>query len=132
MLWNGRLEGGEMSKFMISFGASAMDHIPDEEMPAVSVAARAVVKQILNAGAYVLAGGLGDRRSSIVATDGTVSDGPEPDAIGGVTVVEVASREEALEWAAKIAVACRCAQEVWEIGHDTQLETMIREAEGRS
>jgi hypothetical protein len=67
-----------------------------------------------------------------VATDGTVSDGPEPDAIGGVTVVEVASREEALEWAAKIAVACRCAQEVWEIGHDPQLETMIREAEGRS
>jgi hypothetical protein len=27
-------------------------------------------------------------------------------------VVDVPSREAALEWAAKIAVACRCAQEV--------------------
>jgi hypothetical protein len=34
--------------------------------------------------------------------------------IGGFAVVEVPSREEALEWAAKIAVACRCAQEVRE------------------
>ena len=27
----------------------------------------------------------------------------------------VASREEALTWAAKIAVACRCAQQVFEL-----------------
>jgi hypothetical protein len=27
----------------------------------------------------------------------------------------VSSREEALKWAAKIAVACRCAQEVREL-----------------
>ena len=33
----------------------------------------------------------------------------------GFTVVDVPSREEALEWAAKIAAACRCAQEVREI-----------------
>jgi len=117
-----------MSKFMISFGASAMDHISDEDMPAVADAAHDVVQQILNAGAYVLAGGLENRKSRIVATDGTVTDGPEQEAIGGVTVVEVSSREEALEWAAKIAVACRCAQEVWEIGDDPELETMIHQA----
>jgi hypothetical protein len=29
-------------------------------------------------------------------------------------VVDVPSREEALEWAHRIAVACRCAQEVRE------------------
>jgi hypothetical protein len=54
---------------------------------------------------------------SVVATDGTVVDGPDPDGkayIGGFSVVDVASRDEALEWAAKIAVACRCAQEVRE------------------
>ncbi len=34
----------------------------------------------------------------------------------GFTLVDVPSREEALQWAAKIAVACRCAQEVREIG----------------
>jgi hypothetical protein len=33
----------------------------------------------------------------------------------GSAVVDVPSREEALEWAAKIAVACRCAQEVREL-----------------
>ena len=118
-----------MSKFMISFGATAMDHIPDEEMPAVADAAHAVVQEILNAGIYVLAGGLENRRASIVAPDGTIADGPKPEAISGVTVIDVPSREVALEWAAKIAVACRCAQEVWEIGPDPELEAMLRQAE---
>jgi len=114
-----------MSKFMISFGASAMDHIPDEEMPAVADAAHAVVQEILKAGVYVVAGGLVTRKSSIVAIDGTVTEGPEPEAVGGMTIVNVPSREEALAWAAKIAVACRCAQEVWEFGHDPNLEAML-------
>ncbi|HUZ42722.1 MAG TPA: YciI family protein [Acidimicrobiales bacterium] len=121
-----------MAKFIVSYGASAMDHIPDEDMPAVADAAHAVVEEILNAGVYVLAGGLENRSSSIVATDGTVTDGPGPEAIGGLTIVDVSSREEALKWAAKIAVACRCAQEVWEIGFDPELEAMIDQAGGRS
>ncbi len=121
-----------MSIFMISFSASAMDHIPDDEIPAVAVAAHAVVQEILNAGVYVVAGGLGDRRASIVATDGTITDGSEPGAVGGLTIVKVPSREEALEWAAKIAVACRCAQEVWEFGNDPELELMIQQAKGQS
>jgi hypothetical protein len=33
-------------------------------------------------------------------------------------MVDVPSREEALEWAAKFAVACRCEQEVREIMFD--------------
>ena len=122
----------EMSKFMILFGASAMDHIPDEEMTAVADAAHGVVQEILNADAYVLAGGLKNCRASIVATDGTITNGSEPEAIGGMTIVEVPSREEALVWAAKIATACRCAQEVWEFGHDPDLEEMLRQTDGRS
>jgi hypothetical protein len=43
----------------------------------------------------------------------------------------VPSREEALEWAAKIAVACRCAQEVREIGFDPELDAMLRQAGSR-
>ena len=53
-----------------------------------------------------------------MATDGTVIDGPYPETkevLGGFAVVGVPSREEALEWAAKLAVACRCAQEVREL-----------------
>ena len=57
-----------------------------------------------------------------MATDGTVTDGPYPESkayIGGFSVVDVPSRAEALAWAAKIAVACRCAQEVREFGPDS-------------
>jgi hypothetical protein len=53
---------------------------------------------------------------SVVATDGTVTDAPKSKPhIGGGMIVDVPSREDVLEWAAKIAVACRCAQECHEI-----------------
>ena len=41
-----------------------------------------------------------------------------PEAIGGLCVVDVPSREEAKEWAAMTAVACRSAQEVREFMSD--------------
>lgn len=121
-----------MAKFMISFGVNAMNHIPDDEIPEVAKAAHAVVQEIINADVFVLAGGLEAKRASLVAIDGTVTEGPEPEAIGGVTIVDVPNREEALEWAAKIAVACRCAQEVWEIGYDPELEAMLKQKDARS
>ena len=120
-----------MTAYLISFGTGAMDHIPDEDMPAVAKAAHAVVQEALNAGVYLFAGGLDNQKASIVGTDGTVTDGPYPEAIGGVTVVEVPSREEALEWAAKIAVACRCAQEVRKFMPDPELAAMLRQADSR-
>jgi hypothetical protein len=120
-----------MTKYLISFGAHAMDHIPDEEMSAVATAGHAVIQEAINAGVYVLAGGLEDQRASIVAPDGTVSDGPSPEFVSGLSVIEVPSREEALKWAAKIAVACRCAQEVRAFGHDPELDAMLGEAGGR-
>jgi len=72
----------------------------------------------MNAGVWVFGGGLETEKASVVATDGTVTDGPYPEAIGGFWVVDVPSREEALEWAAKTAVACRCAQGVREFMPD--------------
>src|SRR5258708_29273389 len=116
-----------MTRYLISFGAHAMDHIPDEEGPDVARAAHAVVQEAIDAGVYLLAGGLESQRASVVATDGTVTDGPYPEAVGGFTVVDVPSRAEALEWAAKIAVACPRAQEVREIGHHPQLDAMLRQ-----
>jgi hypothetical protein len=107
-----------MPRYLISFDARAMDHIPAEEMPAVDKAAHEVVRETLEAGAWVFGGGLEWQPASIVATDGTVREGPFPEAVGGFCVVEVPSREEALKWAAKYAVACRCAQEVREFMPD--------------
>ena len=107
-----------MTRYLISFDAHAMDHIPEEDMPAVADAAHAVVQEAMDAGVFVFAGGLHEE-VSLVASDGTVTGGrASKEDIGGVTIVDVPSREEALQWAAKIAVACRCAQEFREFGHD--------------
>jgi hypothetical protein len=64
----------------------------------------------------------------IVSTDGTVADGAHLDVISGITIVDVPTREEALSWAAKVAAACRCSQEVREIAYDAELDAMLRDA----
>jgi hypothetical protein len=108
-----------MPRYLISFDAHAMDHIPAEELPAVDKAAHEVVDEALDAGVWVCGGGLQWQPASVVATDGTVTEGAFPEAVGGFCVVDVPSREEALKWAAKSAVACRCAQEVREFMPDS-------------
>lgn len=61
-------------------------------------------------------GGLEEAETvTVVGTDGARRDGAEAKAyIGGFSVIDVPTREEALRWAARIADACRCAQEVRE------------------
>jgi len=106
-----------MAQYLISFDDGAMT-FPEEELPAVARAGHAVIQEATDAGVFVFSGGLKNpEKFSVVDTDGTVTDGPFSDVkeyLGGFTVVDVPSREEALKWAAKIAVACRCAQEVRE------------------
>ena len=62
------------------------------------------------------AAGLVDQIEPVLVTaDGTVTVGCYPEnreLSGGMTVVDVPTREAALGWAAKIATACRCPQEV--------------------
>jgi hypothetical protein len=123
-----------MARYLISFDGGAMDHIPEGDMPDVGKAAHAVVQEAVNAGVWVFGGGLESQRASVVATDGTVTDGPYPETkevIGGFSLVDVPSREEALAWAAKIAVACRCAQEVRELLPDPEQDAMLRQADRR-
>jgi hypothetical protein len=95
---------------------------PEEDLADVAEAAHAVVEEAKGSGVWVFGGGLHSYEEvSVVATDGTVTEGPHPESkayIGGFAVVDVPSREEALVWAAKIAVACRCAQEVREFVPD--------------
>ena len=120
-----------MPRYLISFDDGAMDHIPGAEMADVGKASHAVVQEAVNAGVWVYGAGLERQRASVVATDGTVTDGPYPETkevIGGFAVVDVATREEALGWAAKIAAACRCAQEVRELMPDPETDAMLREA----
>ncbi|MEH0986269.1 YciI family protein [Micromonospora sp. CPCC 205556] len=124
-----------MTRYLISFDDGAMDHIPGEEIPDVAKASHAVVQEAVNAGVWVFGAGLERQRASVLTTDGMVTDGPYPETkevIGGFVVVDVASREEALAWAAKFAVACRCAQEVRQLMPDPELDAMLRQADRRS
>jgi hypothetical protein len=114
-----------MPQYLISFDDGTMI-IPEGELPDVAKAVQEVVQEARDAGAWVFGGGLESQRASIVATDGTVTDGPYPETkevLGGFAVVDVPTRAEALEWAAKIAVACRCAQEVRELLPDPTAPT---------
>ena len=109
-------------RFLISFDDGAMT-FPEEDFPAVAEASHAVVREAKAAGVWIFGGGILNQQASIVATDGSVSDGPYPETkavIGGFSIIEVPSREEALMWAAKIAASCRCAQEVREIMYDPE------------
>jgi hypothetical protein len=119
-----------MPQYVLVLDAHAMDHIPEEDMPDVGKAAHAVSQEAIDAGVWVCGSGLEAQRASIVAADGTVTDGP-PVTIGGLTVIEVPSREEAHAWAAKWAAACRCDQEIWELGHDPEIDEMRRQADIR-
>lgn len=103
-----------MTRYFISFDDGAMT-FPEEDLPAVSDASHAVVEEARAAGVWVTGGGIGEDRVSVVDTDGTVREDPYPAdhrRVGGFCVLEVASREEALRWAARLAAACRCAQDV--------------------
>ena len=112
-----------MARYLISFDDGSMDHIPEQDLPAVGESARAVVREAKAAGVWIFGGGLQRQQSSLVATDGTIADGPVPETkavVGGFSIVEVSSREEALVWAARLAYACRCTQEVREIMFDAE------------
>jgi hypothetical protein len=106
-----------MTRYLISFDDGAMT-FPEEDLPDVTDAAHAVMNEAKDAGVWVFGGGLTAlEEASVVGTDGTVADGRYPESrqyLGGLSIVDVPSREEAVKWAAKFAVACRCAQDVRE------------------
>ena len=111
-----------MQRYLISFDDDWMN-FPEEDLPAVGEATRAVVAEAKAAGVWIFGGGLQTQRASVVATDGTVTDGPYPETkavLGGFCILEVPSRAEALEWATKLAGSCRCTQELREIMYDPE------------
>ena len=73
-----------MTQYLISFDDGAMV-FPEEELPDVAKAAHAVVQEAEDAGVWVFGGGLESPRASVVATDGTVTDGPYPESQGGTS-----------------------------------------------
>ena len=110
-------------KYLISFPAPAMN-IPAEEMSSVSEAAHEVIREAKAARVYVFGGGINDDIAPLmVAADGTVKSETYPqtkELTGGFCVLELPSREVAVAWAAKLAQACRCSQELREFHFDPE------------
>lgn len=108
-------------KYLISFPAAAMV-VPDGEWEAVTRDSHAVIEEAKLAGVYVFGGGIDDSVSPVlVSADGTHFPGGYPWApplTGGITVLEIPTREEAIVWAARLAQACRCQQELRVFGYD--------------
>lgn len=111
-----------MTRFLVSFDDGAM-HIPDGEVEAVSEDTHRVLRAAKEARIYVAGGGLDRQQATIVEPDGTTRPGDFPErkaVLGGFVILELPSRGEAIEWAARFAKACRCAQEVREILFDPE------------
>jgi hypothetical protein len=109
-----------MMNYLISFPASAMQ-VPADEFAAVGEASHEVVREAKAAGVYVFGGGINaDVASLMIASDGTVTNETYPQTKefdGGFCVLRLPSRDAAILWAAKIAKACRCSQELREFGY---------------
>jgi len=109
-----------MTKYLISFPSEARV-LTDAEFPTVAADAHAVIEQAKAAGVYVFGGGIEEQVDPVLVTgDGSVSSQIYPGSRikGGFTILELPTREDAVEWARKIAVACRCAQELREFMYD--------------
>ena len=109
-----------MTKYLISFPSEAMV-VTGDELPAVADAARAVIEEGKAAGVYVFGGGINEQvPAALVSGEGSVSSQVYPGSQlrGGFTILELPTREEAVEWARRLAVACRCSQELREFMYD--------------
>jgi hypothetical protein len=111
-----------MTKYLISFPSAAMQVSP-EELPAVSDDSHAVIAEAKAAGVYVFGGGINESVAPLlVAADGSATSATYPGSHldGGFAVLELPDRDSAIAWAAKLAKACRCPQELREFGYDPE------------
>lgn len=108
-----------MTKYLISFPSSWMV-LSAEEFEQAGVDSRAVIEEAKAAGVYVFGGGIDEQVGAVrVGSDGLATDASDgTELTGGFTVLELATRDDAVAWAAKIAAACRCPQELREFMYD--------------
>jgi hypothetical protein len=116
-----------MTEYLIYFNQQWVGDHSAEWFASRGPLAAKVVGEMMEAGVYVFAGGLveeGDPLFMVAnadATSGTLSitDGPyaeTTEVLGGLTVVDVETEDEARMWAGKVAVACGWPQEVRRFG----------------
>ena len=117
-----------MPKYMISFNDGDME-VADNEWTEVGKAAHAVMREAIEAGVWIFGGGFLGYTPEVVKRDGSIEQRPLAENlshIGGFTVIEVPTKEDAYRWANKIGIACRCDQEVREIMEDTVQDSLMK------
>ena len=111
-----------MPRYIISFNDGDMQ-VADHEWQQVADDSHAVVREAKAAGVWIFGGGFHNYEPVVVDESGRVTPGPitrSDVTLGGFSVIEVTSTQEAYEWAAKIAKSCRCPQEVREFIDDPE------------
>jgi hypothetical protein len=110
--------------YLISFPSAAID-LDESEFAAAGRDSRAVIAEMKAAGVYRFGGGIDEDVAAVqVAADGAVTQQSYPQSRelnGGVTIIDVDTREEALEWARKTTVGCHTVQELRQFMHDSAM-----------
>jgi hypothetical protein len=109
-----------MARYLIFFNQQWVGDHPAEWFDSRGPLARAVVDEMARAGVLVFAGGLEEDPDEAFSADATSGElvfreGPyvrTAEFVGGMTIVEVATEDEARMWAGKVAEACGWPQEV--------------------
>jgi hypothetical protein len=108
-----------MSSYIIYFNQQWVGDHSDEWFASRGPLARAVVEEMRAAKVLVFGGGLKEEFEDSISFNelGEIGGFKAPDAefLGGLTIVNVESEEEAIFWGAKIAVACGWPQIVRKI-----------------
>jgi hypothetical protein len=113
-----------MAEYLIYFNQQWVGDHSEDWFRSRGPLAMAVVHEMEEAGVLVYAGGLVEDVTEAFSADATsgalrFSDGPyvETDQyLGGLTIVDVASKDAARMWAGKLAEACGWPQEVRRFG----------------
>ena len=95
--------------------------LSEDELALAGADAHAVIDLAKAAGVFVFGGGISESVDPVlVAADGAVTPDIDPgaDMTGGFAVFKLPTRQDAVEWAGKIAVACRRSQELREFMSD--------------
>lgn len=117
-----------MTRFLMSVCYPAGSEIPTpDELEAISRNVTEVHRQLQTAGAWVFGGGLHEpatatvvsvRRGARSTTDGPFLETKEQ--IGGLSIIDVADLDAALDWAERMSTATTCPIEVRPFHDDPQ------------
>ena len=113
----GHVYAVHMTYYLISFPSEAMV-LSDEEFAQAVIDSNAVSKEAMDAGVWMFGGGILESVEPVlISGDGTIRTETYPGShlTGGLTVLDLPDRASAEVWAAKIAAACRCPQELREL-----------------